>query len=489
MKSTYKNILAAACLLCAGYTASAQKIEITNPKSAVINSRLDIAFSISASDLDLGCDGQLKLEFAVEGEGSRLLLPQVIYIGRIRNLYARRNELLSGQYALPPYHIENRVRANKTYKLDYVVSIPYYPWMEHANISMNEYLHNCSGDYQIGSRALVADINPLREVVKPTEWNPQPDVYRKMVCFMVPEVEQVKKRAALAELYIGYPVNVYEVRPAFGDNAMELLKADELMRSVTTNELITLNSLNITGYASPDGPYAGNERLAKNRSEGFKRYLINKYNAVSRDAKTNWIAEDWAGFREMVFKSDLPNRNEMMSIIDDDRLSPDAKDKALQAVEPWSEAYKVILENMYPKLRRIILTADYTVQNVNDERAKELIYTDPEMLSLSEMYRLANLYKPGSREYLDVYRIAAEQYPNDIIANNNAAAALMMIGDTESAKQYMQKLEDNINRAYINLGAYYYIEGDMQKAEHYFLLARAAGIEQADQNLRLMKGE
>ena len=490
MKSVYRTLLAAVCLLAGGYTASAQRIDITDPRVAIVNDRMDISLRVEASQLDLGTCEQLKLEFVIEGDGSRLLLPEVIYTGRLRNLYERRNELLSEQYVMAPYHIENKVRKNKTYALDYVVSVPFYPWMQHASIAVNEYRHNCEGDYQTSSRALVADVNPLQELERPTEWNPRPEVYRKMISFLVPEVEEVKRRTAIAELHIDYPVNVYEVRPAFGNNAIELQAADNLMRTVTGNDMITVNALNIMGYASPDGPYAGNELLAKNRSEGFKRYMVNKYGSIAHNVVTSWTAEDWAELRKMVVDSNIPGRNEVLSIIDNDLLGPDAKDKALQAVEPWSSVYKVILNEMYPTLRRIELTVDYAIENVNDDdKAKELIYTNPSMLSLSEMYRVANLYEPGSKEYLDVYRIAADLYPNDFIANNNAAAAMMMAGNTEGAKAYLEKVENNMDSAYINLGAYYYIEGDLQKAEHYFRLAKNAGVEQADQNLRLLKGE
>lgn len=487
MKKLHILRILTACLLLTTFKANAQHIEISDQQAAVLDHRMEIDLKIRATELNLGCNGQLKLEFALEGNDTRLILPAVIYTGKSRNLYERRNELLSSQYVLSPYHIENRVKANKTYSLDYTISIPYYPWMEHATLSMNEYLYNCNGDYQAGSRALIADINPLRESKRSTEWNPLPEVYRKMVCFLVPEVEEVKKRVTMIELHIDYPVNVYEVRPAFGDNAIELLQADKLMRSVTENELISIQALKITGYASPEGPYENNERLAHNRAEGFKRYLVNKYNSNTNEAYIHWVAEDWSGLRSLVIASSLPKQNEILSIIDDNRLNPDAKNKALQAIHPWSEVYKVILKELYPKLRRIELKVDYTVSQVNTNRARELLHTQPELLSLDEMYRVAKLYEPGSPEYLDVYRTAANQYPNDPIANNNAAAALMMAGDTEEAKYYMEKIEKSVHCSCINLGAYYYINGDLSKAEHYFRLAKETGLKQAEQNLRLLK--
>lgn len=103
------------------------------------------------------------------------------------------------------------------------------------------------------------------------------------------------------------------------------------------------------------------------------------------------------------------------------------------------------------------------------------------------MYRAAASFDPGSPDYLKIYETAVREYPDDRIANNNAAAALLAEGETGKAKAYLEKGEENDPAAYLNLGTYYYIEGDLSKAEHYFRLAQQAGVQQAEQNLRLLQ--
>jgi len=128
---------------------------------------------------------------------------------------------------------------------------------------------------------------------------------------------------------------------------------------------------------------------------------------------------------------------------------------------------------------------DYTVHNLSDAQARELLYTNLPMLSLDEIFRVANYYEPGSKQYREVYEIAARQYPDNVIANNNAAAALLQEGEAQAALAYLEKIA-NRPESLINYGAYYYISEDLDKAIEYFTRAEEAGIEQGAHNLRLV---
>lgn len=367
------------------------------------------------------------------------------------------------------------------------MSIPYYTWMEHAAITCREYVNDCSGDYLIGSGLLVADINPAPAYVEPEIWAPDPALYPNLVSFLDPAVEEVKSRASMLELNINFPVNVTEVRPTYMNNPRELQRADSLIYMLQNNRLLDIRGVSIKGYASPEGGYAANERLAKGRSEGFKQYLIRQYpyNQYVRNAATQWVAEDWEGLARLVRDSDLPHKEEILSVVLDHYMAPDTKEKALQKIGQWSNVYKQMLDTMFPKLRRIELRVDYTVHNLTDAQARELLYTNPELLSLEEIYRVARYYEHGSRQYREVYEIAARQYPDDVTANNNAAAALLQEGNAEAALPYLQKTVGH-DSSLINFGTYYYISGDLDHAVEYFDRAKSAGIGQAGHNLRLI---
>lgn len=491
MKRLTISMLTTVCLAIAMPSLYAQQttkgIVIEGVNTTINGENLDIDFILKASGLELNCDGQLKLEFAVESTDRRLILPVVIYSGTQRYRYEQRRTELSGSYYIEPYKIYKGVGKRSNYTLNYTLSIPYYTWMERASVTYREYTHDCSGDNLTGSGVLVSDLNPVPVYVEPEVWSPNSAVFANLVSFLVPEVEEVKARASMISLPIGFPVNVTEVRPSFGNNQHELMRADSLVQSLQNNELFTINGISIRGYASPEGKYTANERLARGRSQNFKQYLTGKYpdNEYIRNANISWVPEDWAGFGKMVETYDIPAKQDVLAIVNDNSIEPDTKDRMLQQIIWWSSNYKIILQEMFPKLRRIEMRADYTVQKLDDSKARELLYTHPELLSLDEIYRVARYYEPGSRQYREVYEIAARQYPDDVIANNNAAAALLQDGNADDALPYLEKTKDD-SSALINYGAYHYIMGDLEKAIEYFIKARDAGVEQAEHNLKLV---
>lgn len=467
-------------------TASAE-IRIVDPRAVLNGEQLDISLIVEAGGVDLKTCAQLKLELSVEDSGHKLVLPPVIYAGNQRYRYRMRNAALVEQYVVEPYHIYRGVRSHDRYALEYRLSVPADRWMEYARIVYREYLYGCGGDRQIADGVLIADLSRAGLAAEPEIWKPDPDLFTRLVSFLEPETEEVKTRASMVELNVAFPVNVTEVRADYAGNRKELRRADSLIQAVSGNDLVRINGVSIKGYASPEGRYDANERLARGRSEGFRGYLAGNYpeNRYVRGATTVWVAEDWEGLAVLVEESSLPSKEEVLAVIYDDAIAPDTKERILQKIEPWSAVYKRMLDEMFPKLRRIELRVDYTVSRLDDAKARELLYSQPDMLSLEEIYRVAKLYEPGSEPYREVYEIAARQYPDDPVANHNAAAALLQEGDAEAALRYFGKA-GNDARSYLNYGAYYYVSGDLDRAVEYFTKAKDAGIGQAKENLELI---
>ena len=124
------------------------------------------------------------------------------------------------------------------------------------------------------------------------------------------------------------------------------------------------------------------------------------------------------------------------------------------------------------------------MDKVTNEQAAELIYTHPQMLSLQEMYRVARYYRPGTEQYREIYEIAAHHFPDDAVANINAASAEILTGDLVSARNYLQRYESDA-RAWNNLGVLAFIEEDMEKATEWFRKALGVEPHKARKNLRM----
>ena len=101
------------------------------------------------------------------------------------------------------------------------------------------------------------------------------------------------------------------------------------------------------------------------------------------------------------------------------------------------------------------------------------------------MLDVAKLYKPGSKEYREVYEIAVTNYPTDVVANINAASALIIYGDFERARNYMNRVKDD-PRAWNNMGVLAWLEGETEVAKVWFEKALQTEPEKAKANLEKM---
>ena len=136
---------------------------------------------------------------------------------------------------------------------------------------------------------------------------------------------------------------------SYATNKKQLAHLDELMNS--KNALVGLDSLVVLASSSIDGGYANNERIARERSQAMKRTFENRYPDMSdRFLHTQYIAEDWDGFRRAIIDDlNVPYRNEILKIIDS-RREPDNKEwviKTLDNRRPWAYLQK----NIFPKQR------------------------------------------------------------------------------------------------------------------------------------------
>jgi Flp pilus assembly protein TadD len=119
------------------------------------------------------------------------------------------------------------------------------------------------------------------------------------------------------------------------------------------------------------------------------------------------------------------------------------------------------------------------------EKAKLLLETKPEMLSLEEMYLIANTYEKGSDPFNKIFEIALQLHPNDKIANLNAAATAILDGNRVYARKILEKYEKE-PEAWNNLGVIYMKESLFKEAEYYLQKAKKYGTIEATRNLKIL---
>lgn len=301
---------------------------------------------------------------------------------------------------------------------------PYEEWMNGSRMYLKRTEYGCAG-----CGDMIVDANELAEYHE--------EIYVPDFQFAEAIAETIKTRELSGRAFVDFPVNQTVIYPDYRNNYVELGKILATIDSVKNDKDITVTSISIKGFASPEGSYENNIRLAKGRTEALTAYVQNLYRFPQGFIKTSYEPEDWEGLREWVYSSNIDHKWGILQIIDSD-LAPDPKNTKIQTTYPLE--YRFLLDNVYPGLRHSDYKIEYQIRQFTDvAEIAEVIKTAPQKLNLNEMYVLAGSLEPGSDEYNEVFEIAVRMYPDDETANINAANSAMMRGDLVSAEKYLQK--------------------------------------------------
>lgn len=294
--------------------------------------------------------------------------------------------------------------------------------------------------------------------------------------FVQPKAEIMKSRSLSGSAYIDFPVDQTVIYPDYRRNTVELGKIQATIDSVRNDKDVTITSVWLKGFASPESPYKHNTDLAIGRTAVLKKHIGQLYHFADSIIRTDYEPEDWAGLRRYVEQSNINHRTEILTMIDSD-MEPDAKETKIKRTYP--EEYRFMLQNFYPALRHTDYRIDYNIRKFSEaEEIKRIMAEQPQKLSLNEFYLVAGKYEPGTVEFTDVFETAVRIFPNDTIANLNAANAAIRRDDYVRAEQYLEKAGD-IPEAVYARAALAIRKEDYETARRYLETARDMGLEQA----------
>ena len=402
-------------------------------------------------------------------------LPKVSFKGRDEYLSHERKLALIGynpQVDTDKAYVVEKVTKKKNGGLNYRYSLPYEAWMADAALDVQYDECGCGDTELMRVERLLNPIPPVEEyIVTP------------YLVYIQPPKEEIKRREIVAECFLDFVVNQTVIRPDYMNNPKELAKIHDMIDDLKNDASVTVNRLDITGYASPEGSYAGNQRLSEGRSRALANYLASQYDFPHNIYHIFFGGENWAGLTKAVQAGHMEYKNEILDILEYTSSSEDRKVKLKQLA--GGIPYRTMLRTIYPSLRVAICKVDYNVKNFDVEEAKAVIGTSPQNLSLNEMFHVANTYEYGSREFVDVFETAVRIFPKDEIANLNAAVAAIAREDLAQAEHYLNRITPEGYPAEYNnvMGVLALLQGNYEKAETYLQTAAARGLEVAKQNL------
>lgn len=466
-----KSILILLASLLVAFGAQAQSVErlhISDLEAGRDGSRFNISMKIDPRSFKLSLNREIEITPILWSADSTEaeVLPSVMIAGKNMYYYNLRNDRPAAPAAL--------YRAGKGSTVSYSQSVEYKPWMETSTLGFMTHELGCCGAPKGDDKTIPAAKIDYRPVI-----------YKPEFIYTHPKASGEKIFNLKGQAYIDFPVNRTEIYPEYRKNPVELAKIVSTIDAVRDNKDASVKRISLKGFASPEGPYMNNVRLARGRTQSLKEYVGKLYDFAPSVYATSFEPEDWEGLRDSLEVSTLPHRNELLALIAEN-IEPDKKDALMKQRFPADYAY--ILKNIYPALRHTNYVITYAIKQYTDPaEIKRVMEQRPQELSLEEFYLLAQSYEPGSKDFNHVFDVAVKMFPQDAVANLNAANAAMSAGNMKNAGEYLARSGNGADADYAR-GVYYALEKNYDEALKYLKSASEKGMRpQAEEAIKTIE--
>ena len=229
-----------------------------------------------------------------------------------------------------------------------------------------------------------------------------------------------------------------------------------------------VTSLEVLGYASPDGAIDLNTNLAEKRQKvtaDFVNKELKKLKSnVSIDSK--FTAEDWEGFQALMESSNIQDKDLILRVLSMYQ-DPEQREREIKNL---STTFKSIATDILPQLRRSRMKLTVDVTGKSDEQIAQLAAASPADLTVEELLYAATLSKTNSEKAV-IYQKAIDLYPSDVRGYNNLGLVNYEMGKVAEAQNLYQKaltVDPQSADANYNLGLIALSKGSFTDAQSYF---------------------
>jgi Flp pilus assembly protein TadD len=248
----------------------------------------------------------------------------------------------------------------------------------------------------------------------------------------------------------------------------------------------TFKGIEVAAYASPDGPLDLNTKLSESRGKTASDYitaslvkskLVDK--TVSSNVKTQNTAEDWDGFKSLVEKSNIKDKELIVRVLS---MYPDPLQRESE-IKKISAAFTELKDAVLPLLRKSNILINFELKARSDEEILNLIKSNPEKLNQTESLYAAYICKDASQK-IAFYQQYIAKYPNDWRGYNNLGYLYLQQNKIADAEENFKKA-NTLNSNEItenNLGVASFANGKYEDAAKYFKAAGEAGNKSARYN-------
>lgn len=467
-------------------------VQVQNANVQRVGDRLNVTMQFVLDELHVASNHQLFVTPYIEsGDGTNsVMMPTIVFSGRnMHYVFLRSGDTRAT--GKTDYNIRQEIyhKAGTQRTLNYSEVVAFEPWMQTPDARLAVAVDTCGCGRSRGNDIALSQViykNPASQMlVMPF---PRPNVEGPGRIIAHNGRARVQFEVNKTELHeIPYQCKSGQII----DNRKELKVIDDSIQYALANPNVEIASMMICGYASPESPYDHNQFLATNRSRSLAEYIEKKYQIPHDRCSFTSVPENWNEFRQLVVADqDFTDqqRRDLLELIDRPVTSPseyDLKEKELKTSKKFSALYRSkILPKMFPQLRCTEFTINTHLKPMTDMQLREVLKNNPELMSLNEIYRVASTYEHGSAEWQEVMAVALREFPDDPIANTNAAALAVEAKDYDLADKFLEKAGDSDDTNILR-GIIATYRDNFDAAREYF--TKAKGAPEAQRNLTLLE--
>ena len=282
------------------------------------------------------------------------------------------------------------------------------------------------------------------------------------------------------------------------DKGKSLVKSKELkdediqalvtwIDSAQNNPKLEIESITVQGYASPDGEFAKNGDLSKDRvntaSKAFaklmKKAKLDKYMDTATYEKQG-LGEDFEEFKKQLAATETiseGDKNLFIRILE--RVSdPEAREKEMVTL---GKSFKQLEKDVFPNIRRSVITVNYKESGLTDDEMIAFSSNNTDTLTVEEvLYTGENLLKDINSR-ISLYSTVAASLKDSRVYNNLGALNYLQ-SNIAGAKENLEASAALVESGEVmnNLAAIAILEDDRAKSRT--LLSAAKGMSNEKMN-------
>jgi len=335
------------------YSYEAQEEEV------IIRFRADVPRNLLSKNKSL-----YVLPVITNGEYKVSMRPIVIRSGKAKRLTVRR--LRAAGMDIENEDSIKSVRLGE--EIIYQARLPRQAWMQESSIIIESLLTGCCNITK-GEPLLLAENTLPQEEPKPepeviVSVPEKPETTGKKMersfTFVSPASDFDAENMVVYDedrenaIIVYYHLNESVIREDHMNNRQTLINLEAVINTINNSTDSKVKYIVIAGFASPEGSFEINDRLAFERAVAVKNFVMSKTTTPGKDILLYNGSADWRGLKLLIEESDMPYKTEILHIINTMPIwDSQAQRGRMGEIMKFrnGEAYFYMQKHVFPKLR------------------------------------------------------------------------------------------------------------------------------------------